>query len=154
MSTPARRIKSWAKRLKGATLLSIDGTTITTTDTAKQTIRHAIKNKAKQITLTVSPNEQSPIHPEEGVPMLYFDQLATIHDHLQSIKTSISQSSEPTINKINKSEDKYLKYVLRMINSYLQYGTINAAKAILSKNKRRGHRLARNKLRKQSDWNE
>ena len=86
--------------------------------------------------------------------MLYFDQLATIHDHLQSIKTNITQSSEPTINKINNSEEESSKYVLRMINSYLQHGTINAAKAILPKNKRRGHRLTRNKLRKQSDWNE
>ena len=41
-----------------------------------------------------------------------------------------------------------------MIQSYLQNGSIKAVKAILPKNKRRGRRLTRNKLKHQSDWDE
>lgn len=94
------------------------------------------------------------IHLEEGTPMIYFDQLAMIHDHLCNIKNEESSSTIPTITKLNQSSEESSKYCLRMIESYPKHGTIKAVKAILPKNKRRGRRLTRKKLKNQDDWND
>ena len=119
-------------------MLQINDIDITSVQHATSIISTALKNNDTSITLHVHAHEKGTIHPDEGVPMLYFDQLATIHDHLHNIKHDqpSSSSSTSTINKLDASSDQSSKYCLQMIQSFLQHGTIKAVRAILPKNKR------------------
>ena len=87
--TAGRRIKNWTTRIKNALLLAINSTPITTKEQAHHLIADIMKQKHTTFSITVSPDERSAMHHEEGVPMLYFDQLATIASHLHGIQYNL-----------------------------------------------------------------
>lgn len=89
---------------------------------AESIIESIIQQKHKSFKIKVSPDETSAIRQEEGIPLLYFDQLSTISAHLHLIRYNIpntkshaflkispskttSSTSQPTINKVSKSKN-------------------------------------------------
>ncbi len=112
------------------------------------------KPKPPTIQITVDNENKTAIHRDEGIPMMYFDQLAMISSHLDSIKYETKPTSLPSIAKINSSNDLSTYYMEEMMKAYNKHGTIKAAKAILPKNKRKSSRLTRRKLKVQDDWND
>ena len=84
--------------------------------------------------------------------MMFFDQLSTIHNHLSEIKYNTRSSKKPAIDQVNDSSRESSKYVLKMINAYLQEGTVNAVRGILPKNKRKSNKLTRKRLKSRDDW--
>ena len=147
--TSARRVRNWIQRIKYSHLISINNTNITTVTQATKMITTAIQQQKKSIQIKVSPVERSNIHQDEGVPMLYFDQLSTIATHLNSIKydlPNISPHPVPTNNrKLSlRNSTKLVKSVIKVAKT--------SKPAILPKNKRRGNRLTRRKLKLQEDW--
>ena len=84
---------------------------------------------------------------KDGLPMTYFDQLATIAKHLHKIK--FDDDSQPTnTSKLNNSVKQTKKYFIKMLDAVTTYGTLKSVKAILPKNRRSSTKLTRCKLKK------
>ena len=154
LGTASRRVPKWIQRLKGGLLITVNGINITSTKQATQLISKAVNNKEENIYIRVSPEERAAIHHDEGVPMLYFDQLVTIAEHLHDIKHDQTSSTEPTMSKLYRSKQPQDAYLKNMIDTYKKHGTIKALKSILPKNKRRTKRLTRKILKARDDWDE
>jgi len=77
--TAATNILNWRKRLKGNTLLKINDIPIHSCKQAED-----ILNKQENMTdvnITIGLQEKLPMHDDNGIPIMYFDQLATIATH-------------------------------------------------------------------------
>ena len=152
--TSPRHVKNWLKRIKHSHLLKINDHPITSPEQASTILSNAIQQN-KYFKIRVSQDQRIPIHQDKGLPMLYFDQLSTIAQHLKDIDTDKNSShSTSDINKLEKSNNETNRYILKMIDAIKQYGTIKSAKAILPKNKRSSNRLTRRKLKNMDCWPE
>lgn len=153
LGTATRRIHKWRKRLKDATLLKINNIEVTSSITARKILQeHWMKKSKKNIQLTLAVDEQQSIHYEEGVPIMYFDQLSTIADHLNCIKQNTGTDGTSKIQKIESNKAVAQSYLKKMQKAFETYGTLRAAKGILSKNQRHSTKLTRKKLQLQPDW--
>jgi hypothetical protein len=88
-STPAMRIKHWRSRLKNNRLLKVDGILMTSVDDVKKYFSLLDKDKT-EVTLTIGLLEKTAMHEDDGLPLMYFDQLSTISKHLHNIKYDIN----------------------------------------------------------------
>ena len=140
--TTGRRIRQWTKRIKNSLLLAINNTAITNIKQAHSIINTAMKQKHKSLSITVSPDERSALHQEEGVPMLYFDQLSTISGHLHSITYNLP-NIKPHPLQSSKEPSTSTTPTIRKVT---------AKQGILPKNKRKANRLTRRKLKLQENW--
>ena len=152
-ATPAARIRRWRTRLRNNILLKVNSTPVKSIDDAISAIQ---KHQSEHdIILHVGQSEKTGIHEEEGIPMLYFDQLNMIAEHLHNIKYDRhdnNPSHPPTT-----STHKKAAVMVNMLKAYWEQGTLNGdkaqiPKAIISKGKQRGLRLTRKKLKKEDDW--
>ena len=84
--TSPRNIKRWIHRIKNANLLKINNIPVPDVDTAKNIFRDIIPTN-KNFNIIVSMDQKISLHHEQGIPMLYFDQLTTIANRLNQIKT-------------------------------------------------------------------
>jgi dUTP pyrophosphatase len=155
-STPAMKIKRWRTRLKNNRLLQIDGIPITCIGDVTKYFEMLDPSK-KEVTLTIGLLEKLAMHEDDGLPLMYFDQLSTISKHLNNIKNDTNDSIH--VHDINKNKDIQGPVLINMMKAYLKEGTVQAAKAaipkpILPKSKQRGHKLTRRKLRKLDNWKE
>ena len=151
--TSPRNIKNWIRRIKHTHLLKINNKPVTSVEHAEETLRDITKHN-KIFTITVSQDQKSPLHHEHGIPMLYFDQLATIQKHLTQLRLAQTSDTPPKINRIDASNSETHKYFLKMLHAVKTYGTLRAAKAILPKNKRSSTKLTRRKLKKLPNWHQ
>ena len=150
VGSPFRNIRSWIKRIKSAYLLEINNIPVTSVQTATEQLNKIRAASESTFTITVDANYKQSIHHEEGVPLLYFDQLNMINNHLQDIQHNTTTTVSPTIQTINNSSILQNKY----INQLMQAPTINAPQAILPKNKRSSTRLTQQKLKVLDTWPE
>ena len=154
--TSPRNIKRWIHRIKNCHLLQINDTLVHSVAQANKILNNITKND-RYFKITVSQDQRTNIHPDNGLPMLYFDQLSTISRHLHHIKAlndNDTISTTATSHKINQSSSHQQQYISKIINAVKQHGTINAAKAILPKNKRSSNKLTRRKLKNMETWPE
>lgn len=100
-------IKDWTKRIKHSTLLAINGQPVSTISDATQLLNQLVKTKTEnhKLSITASATKEQSIHYEEGIPMLFFDQLSTIANHLSEIKYNTRSSKVPSIKQINNSSN-------------------------------------------------
>ena len=141
--TPGRRIRNWTKRIKHSLLHSINNTPVTTISQASKLLGQITASKKGTFTITVSNDEKSSMHTEQGVPMLFFDQLATISSHLHSIKyNQPNQRPQPTTKPTTSSQSP----------STPSIKVTKALQSILPKNKRKANKLTRRKLKLQENW--
>ena len=161
--TSPRRIKNWIQRIKNSTLIAINHTEIKSVNQANDilhSIVHAHSNKTcspkstPTFTITVAAREKKSMHHDEGIPMLYFDQLATIAKHLDSIKYDITISENKNIQNANTTINETKSYFIKMLDAMAKHGTLKAAKAILPKNRRSSTKLTRRKLKMLDTWHE
>ena len=142
-STPAMRIKNWQSQLKGNRLLKINGIPMTSISDV-ETFFSSLDSHTKEVTLTVGQLEKPAMNVDDGLPMMYFDQLATVSTHLHNIKHDINGTVIP--DDLNRNKDVQGPILINMMKAYLKEGTTQAAKAaipkaILPKSKRRGEKL-------------
>ena len=149
--TSPRNIKGWFKRIKHSHLLRINNCIPSSLKHANEILQH-ISLHDKSFTITVSQDQKRALHHEHGIPMLYFDQLATISKHLSQLNNQQISNNTPIINQIDQSNDEQNKYLLKMMHAFKTFGTLRAAKAILPKNKRSSTKLTRQKLKKLPSW--
>ena len=94
---------------------------------------------------------------DEGIPMLYFDQLAMIAKHLDNIKYDV-HDNDSVVNPQNEEENAKEKVLVNMMKAYMMEGSIYAAKAAIPKaiiprkGKQRSSKLTRRKLKQRDDW--
>ena len=149
--TPATKILNWRKRLKGSTLLQINGHDITSVDQAT-TLLNDVPNLS-EVTLKVGLQEKLPMHDDQGIPMMYFDQLATISTHLQQIQNN---ESDKTINpEENKSApNSIISNIIKVLKNDSSTSLVNKLQQILPKSKVKSKKLTRRKLKGTADWDE
>ena len=145
--TAAAKINNWVKRLKNNVLLKVDNTAINTVDDAQSILNN--KPRGTMVKLTIGLLEKLPMHMDNGVPMLYFDQLHAIKQHLDQIKLAhYSEKINPTETKVPYPTAKLAKAIRRLDTA----GMIAALHGILPKNQVKSKRLTRKKLKNSDQW--
>ena len=108
-STPAACIPRWCSTLRHSFPISIGNTTISSLDDIRKDIRTARTNKDESVTCRLRVIENTAMHPQNGVPILFHDQLNVISEHLQSIKLSMDE--------LNEKHRKYLDAILPKVHT-------------------------------------
>ena len=152
--TSPRNIKRWIKRIKHAHLLKIDDQDITSVPQANSVFKKILSSTKTTFKITVSTDQRQTLHHEQGIPMMYFDQLSTIAKHLHNIKHDRHSNNNTNISKVVSSESQTKRYLLKMLHAVASHRTVRAAKAILPKNKRSSTKLTRRKLKNLPEWND
>ena len=131
-STPAAKIPKWRSMLKQAFITNIQGTPINSIQDIKTCIKNARKHQTKTVTCQFSTINKQAMHPQEGIPLLYHDQMNIISKHLEDIKLTDEEQRE--------IHQKYYKAIEAKIN-------------VIKSTKKRA-KLTRIFLKKQSDWHQ
>ena len=84
--TPAAKITRWRSTLRGAILQKIGTDTVSNIDDVTQAVEQLKQTRIKKTTLTFVTIEKIPIHPQQGIPQLYHDQLNILAKHHQELK--------------------------------------------------------------------
>lgn len=101
LSMPASRIPKWRSILRNAYIIRIQGYPIHNEETLIQTIQQAHKDSFINLNCVFAIDKSYGIHPQEGIPQLYFDQLNVIAQHLKQIAKSsptVRQAVDPGDN--------------------------------------------------------
>jgi hypothetical protein len=131
--------------MRGAYILAINTTEVTT---EADIIAFFAANTEKQVTLRLGTIEKQAMHPDDGVPIMYFDQLNMIAQHLREIKYGsdvppVQQKPVPPI----PSNDSKITAAMAMIKALFIDGmiprtaAIRAAQELKPKNKQCGKKL-------------
>ena len=93
-STPAARIPKWRSMFKNAFITKIDNTNITTIQDIQNCITTVRENKCQTITCQFATITKQAMHPQDGIPLLYHDQLNIISQHLRDMKLNEEEQRE------------------------------------------------------------
>ena len=93
--TPSARIPKWRSTIKHSYIHSINHQRITSVNQVVNLIKRFRQQNAPKVQITFATLHKTAVHPEKGVPQLYFDQLRSISNHISDIKYN-----EETINKM------------------------------------------------------
>ena len=146
--TAASKIRNWRSRLKFSTLLKINGIDINTVEQATS-ILSAIPSHAS-IDIQIGLQSKIPMHDDNGVPMMYFDQLHTIATHLQQIATNDNNKRiHPDETKATSSEP--IRKAINILTT-AKDKIVNRLAAILPKSKIHSKKLTRRKLKGTKEW--
>jgi len=94
LSTPASRIPRWRSNLWNAYLISVQGTPVFNKDTVIQLISTTHQQGQFKLSLVFATDNSYGVHPQEGIPQLYCDQLNVIAQHLQQPTIHTLQSTD------------------------------------------------------------
>ena len=145
--TATAKIPNWVRRLKNSVLLEVDGHPVKTVNDAIEHLQHKQRNTS--VTIKVGLQQKLPMHDDQGTPMLYFDQLNTIQQHLNHIDTNQHAT------RIHAKETAVSTPRARLAKA-LQHmdvkGLIASIHGILPKNKVPSKRLTRTKLKNSDQW--
>lgn len=148
--TPAARLPRWRTRIRNNVLLTVNHQNVQNI----QQVTDIISQSAPKanITFTIGILEKQAMNEDQGIPMLFHDQLVTIASHLQHIKSNQLET------KVNPSEQKPKTAPIIQALQKLTLPTLHklttAVKGILPKNKQPKKKLTRKKLKMQEDWND
>jgi dUTPase len=144
-STAAAKINRWRSTLRNGYILGVNNIKIPNgirdpkerLKFIEELINKAAKND-EEVTIQMGLIEKMNLHPSEGVPIVYQDQIQTIGRHLHEIK------EDAWFDQENNKEhfDAYIEQHSKVLEP-----NIKAAKGILPKSKSRRHKLTRRKLR-------
>ena len=129
-STPAAKIPKWRSHLRNSFLHSIEGITCTTIDQVKSEIKKVRRKGKDTILCTFGTIQKIALHPQQGIPLLYHDQMNIIASHLAELKCEDDEK--------NTAHQKYVQAI---------QGHISALKSTKKKAK-----LTRKILKSQKDW--
>ena len=151
-STAAAKIGKWRSTIRNGYILGVNNIKIPEKITVPservafiKDLLHKASQHDEEITLQMGLIDKLNLHPSEGVPMIYQDQLATIGRHIHEMKEDAWFDSEN-----NKEHfDKYVEEYKDIIEP-----KVKLAKGILPKSKSRKNKLTRRKLKllPESEW--
>ena len=151
-SAAAAKINKWRSTLRNGYILGVNNIRIPDTITKpneRMTFISDLLTKASQnkeeVTLQMGLIEKLNLHPSEGVPIVYQDQLQTIGRHLHDMKEDAWFDSENNDDNF----DKYVEEYKDIIEPKVKVG-----KGILPKSKSRRNKLTRRKLKllPETEW--
>lgn len=112
-SQPASRIKRWRSTIKNSYVIQIDEFSIQTVEDIPKAIKECRTKKLQPITIEFAIDiKPSGIHPTEGIPMLFSDQLNTIAQYVKEI-----QSEHLLSTTTNNYDTKVLAIPIREANN-------------------------------------
>ena len=132
--TPAARIPRWRSTLRGAVLLKIDNTNVSTKEDVTEMIRKLKLNNMKQTQLLFATEDKVPVHTQQGIPQLYYDQLNIIAQHHQELR------EQATIALVHSEHDEMKDSTIHQLESH--------------SNLKQPKKLTRRYLKSQPDWND
>lgn len=106
ISTPGSRIPKWRSILRNSYLLTFDNTNITTLEELQNAVHNARQRGVIKAKCTFAIDKSHGIHPHQGIPQLYFDQLNTIAQHLKSIDEDLQQNQPITTIRTTEASNK------------------------------------------------
>ena len=77
-STPMARISKWGTQLRNSTIHAVNNIPVATIHDISTIISKSRADNQKEITITFLTPLPIPIHPQQGLPQLFFDQLHAI----------------------------------------------------------------------------
>ena len=96
-SQPCSRIKRWRSTIKHGYITQIEEYTINCIDDVKAAISHSRAKQLEYINMEVALDiKPSGIHPVEGIPQLFSDQLHVIQQHLNHIQSGCDTTTTDT----------------------------------------------------------
>jgi hypothetical protein len=108
ISTPGSRIPKWRSQLWNAYLVEFNHQPIHNVEDAEKYIREARERKIIRAPCKFVVDKSFGVHPQKGVPQLYFDQLITIAQQLYDISkdmsTKCNHPNNATINHITPGD--------------------------------------------------
>ena len=105
-SNPASRIKRWRSTLRNAYITQIDEHSIETIDDVIQAIQQCRTNHLTTITIEFAVDiKPSGIHPTEGIPIIFSDQLNVIAKYVQEIHDEAAKVSTEETPLPNSPQD-------------------------------------------------
>ena len=144
-STAAAKINKWRSTIRDGYILGVNNIRIPDKiDNAEDRVKfiEGLLNKASQhdeeVTLQMGIIDKLNMHPQEGVPMVYQDQIVAIGQHIHDMKEDAWFDSENNIDHFDKYVDEF-KDILEP--------KVHAAQGILPKSKSRKNKLTRRKLK-------
>ena len=155
--TDAGKLKKWRSTMRGAYILAINDVEMTN---EADIVSFFKTTTDSQVTLRLGTIEKQAMHPDDGVPMMYFDQLNMIAQHLRELKYGDDDNTETQQAKsaTPPTDDSKIQATMRMIKAMFFDGilphsaAIKAAQELKPKNKQRSKKLTRRILIKQDDW--
>ena len=113
-STPSARMSKWRTNLRNSSPIRINNQPVKSINEVKRLIAQARTDNIPKLQFTFATDERVSIHPEHGVPQLYFDQLNTLTAYLQEMKYDEQfidlETNEPVINLISKKRKSNAQY--------------------------------------------
>ena len=112
--TPACRIPKWRSILRHAYLLQLDKHIINSMDDLLKTIQQARKHRLLTAECKFATDKSYGIHPQMGIPQIYFDQMNIIARHIHDANTDHKTNQgvtrtlnhDPTPNNPTESQQK------------------------------------------------
>ena len=146
--TPAAKLKNWSKWIKRCVLLKIDDCVVDSIESATKYLSNV--GKDCEVTLHIGTTERRALHPSTGIPMMFFDQLVTISQHLQQIKNG---DEDKTLNgqKMEPPNHSTVDQICKACQN-IQPTIVNILQQILPKSKMKSKKLTRKKLKNGNDW--
>ena len=129
-STPAARIPKWRSMLRNAFPTEVDGKHITTTQDVIDAVSNARQQNKKSISVHFSVISKIALHPQEGIHVLYHDQMNVIATHVAEIKDTLEEQEA--------RHQKYLEAIMPTI--------------AMVKSAKKKAKLTRRILKVQRDW--
>jgi hypothetical protein len=103
LSTPGSRVPKWRSTLRNTYLTQINGVPVDNITHITNVIAKARQERNIKIKCSFACDKSYGIHPFEGVPQLYFDQLNIIAQHIKSTKEDELATIKQTSTKPNDS---------------------------------------------------
>ena len=149
--TPAATLPKWRSTLRGSYLLTMDGVPVFNISDVRS---YFVKlQDVDKIQITVGTIEKAAMHSDDGIPMLYFDQLNMIADHLRQIKYP-EQNLPPESTTTILSTEKRLQAAVKTLRAILyDDNPFKTAKMSLLQTKH-SKKLTRRYLKQQPEWSE
>ena len=150
--TPAARIPRWRSELRGAVLAKVNNVKVQKIEDVERTIealKGTLSEKARKdqiVKLEFMTVHKVSIHPQKGIPQIYYDQLNIIAAHQLEMK----ENASIVINSENVS-DMETKWEAKIRQLSKEDDTFNIVE---QKSAKVVEKLTRRILMKRDDWNE
>ena len=147
--TPAAKISKWRSTLKGSYLLAINDIQVSSITDVENAFRTPLSSN---VSLRVGHIDKIAMHPDEGIPMLYFDQLQMIAGHLYDLKHSTLSGDGQITDASNHNKTRYVVDVVHALLS--NQNPMQYVKRALITSQDKPAKLTRKYLREQPEWQE
>ena len=148
--TPAARIPKWRSQLRHSFITAVNNIPIKTKEDIQSLISKAQTADEKEITITFATTQKHAMHPQQGLPQLYRDQLNIVGQHMWELRhdpewNARTEGALPILQAVwdpdsNIPSTKALK-ISKLITKGMKLSSL-----------KKQRKLTRTKLMKMDDW--